>query len=938
MSEVDAWVERLTDSRADVAWDELEAIGEDQRTSVVLALREVVLREVRSVPPQALITAERLVRAARGLDVAAGPAARAFAVALHANSRSDEARGHYERALEWYENRGEEVESARVRRSLVDVCQMTGDVDGALGHADAAREIFEMHDESTLLAQLECNVGNVYFRRDRFAEASRHYVEALRSFERAGDAFGRAYALHNLGNVRTNAHEFDAAIEDYTSARAAFVEGGHEVLAADCDYALGYLELRRGRFASAYVALTRARRRYAAGGKPSGAPLCDLDLAELHLRVDAFRDAMDRGEEAAKAFEKLDMRYEACKARLLVGLAQAQLGAVDGARRVLQASRDGFQQLGNPTLAALATLHLAGLVRGRIDALELLPEVERAASTLGEGGDALLGELATFALAEARLRAGSTEDAREALEEIAGRAGEEAGVPQIRIESLRLLAETDRAEGRRSSAEERLRKAVGWVEGALTRLTNADARLAFFSRRKSAFHELALLLLDKEDQGAVSEAIDLVERSRMHSLRERQPDIAASTQLRAARERVELMLARATEQRLEHGPDPTRAVALARETDALEMAQDRLLRIEREHRATWNDTLPQAAADAWVVGPGDRVLYFVGAHGRKRALLLEVGDAGELQVERSVDLGEVGPSVRRELERARFQVDKYRLGRDYLERHDAALRSSLERSFARLGERLLEPLQDCIDDRPLVIVPFGALHEVPFGALSLGGEPLVARTDVSVVRTLRRPAGDGPLANRRVLTCADAAGDLPAVGRELEAIRSTMLARVVSADGFRDALEGGADEALIHLAAHGNHQVDHPLFSGVRLGAKFLTGFDVARMRLPGRLVILSGCETGRQTLAAGEELYGPEQAFFRAGARGVISFLWPVADEMSATLISRVVEGLGDGLVARAAVSKAAREAWRSGCHPRDWAGLVYAGDPAVRLPDVPG
>jgi CHAT domain-containing protein len=213
--------------------------------------------------------------------------------------------------------------------------------------------------------------------------------------------------------------------------------------------------------------------------------------------------------------------------------------------------------------------------------------------------------------------------------------------------------------------------------------------------------------------------------------------------------------------------------------------------------------------------------------------------------------------------------------------------------------------------------------------------------DVSVARSLKslRPEVEHRLGNRGVLSCGGAAGDLPEIERELSRISTLAGAdhRILEAPDFLSAVRSSMKESVLHIPGHGNYEPDHPLFAGLQLGGQLLAAYDVARLELPPCLVILSGCETGRQSMAHGEELHGVEQAFFTAGAVGVLGSLWPISDAGGADLISAFVEHFLGGSCARSALSKAQRAAWRSDAHLEDWTSLVYAGDPYLESAQGP-
>ncbi|MCB9913800.1 MAG: CHAT domain-containing protein [Planctomycetes bacterium] len=339
------------------------------------------------------------------------------------------------------------------------------------------------------------------------------------------------------------------------------------------------------------------------------------------------------------------------------------------------------------------------------------------------------------------------------------------------------------------------------------------------------------------------------------------------------------------------------------------------------------------------LGPRERVLYYLEARGVLHGVLL-AGAPGGVRVLRALRLDVSARGVEAELTRLRFQVQKYRHGRDYVARHSAHVQRAFERVLQELGRALVAPFLDpslageaLRDGDALVVVPYGALHEVPFAGLAVDGRALVERVDVSLARSLGQLRADAGVARRAVLSCLGAAEDLPEVERERAAFDAWGALEACDVDAFLARLAGGVEGAVLHLAAHGSYEPQHPLFSGVRLGARHLTAFDIARLALPECLVLLSGCETGRQANPRGEELYGPEQAFFRAGARGVVSCLWPVADSAGASFVAELARALDEGLDVRAATSRAQRVAAGRGAPPQDWAGFVYAGDPGLRL-----
>jgi hypothetical protein len=86
---------------------------------------------------------------------------------------------------------------------------------------------------------------------------------------------------------------------------------------------------------------------------------------------------------------------------------------------------------------------------------------------------------------------------------------------------------------------------------------------------------------------------------------------------------------------------------------------------------------------------------------------------------------------------------------------------------------------------------------------------------------------------------------------------------------------------LIHFAAHGLADADHPMSSRLELSGSSLTLQDLLKMQLAGDpLVFLSACETTFPGTALPDEVISLSTGFLQAGAAEVIGTLWLVNDE----------------------------------------------------------
>ena len=144
------------------------------------------------------------------------------------------------------------------------------------------------------------------------------------------------------------------------------------------------------------------------------------------------------------------------------------------------------------------------------------------------------------------------------------------------------------------------------------------------------------------------------------------------------------------------------------------------------------------------------------------------------------------------------------------------------------------------------------------------------------------------------------------------------------------ALRSSAPSAsIIHVATHGRFRRDNPLFSGIRLGDSFLTLHDMSSLRLSTDLVTLSGCGTGLNVVAAGDELRGLARGLLGAGTRSLLATLWDVYDESTAEFMTRFYTALQSGLTKAASVRAAVAGLRNTYPHPYYWAPFVLVGAP---------
>jgi CHAT domain-containing protein len=235
----------------------------------------------------------------------------------------------------------------------------------------------------------------------------------------------------------------------------------------------------------------------------------------------------------------------------------------------------------------------------------------------------------------------------------------------------------------------------------------------------------------------------------------------------------------------------------------------------------------------------------------------------------------------------------------------AATQGNARASAAALDKLLVELLVPTVGDRSLVVVPTGALHAIPWGALpSLRGRPVVVAPSLATWAAL----ASRPRSRRRkaALVAGPRLRHAPAEVRELAALydRPTVLdgKAAAAADTLR-ALDGAA---LAHIACHGHFRSDSPLFSSLELADGSLNVYELQTLRQTPEMVVLSACDLATSDLHPGDEVLGLAAALLAMGTRTIVASVVPVPDAAAKRLMLAFHRGLLAGDAPGAALARA--------------------------------
>lgn len=593
-----------------------------------------------------------------------------------------------------------------------------------------------------------------------------------------------------------------------------------------------------------------------------------LDHAEVLLEAGLVNEARATLGEALVSARSEGHRLEEGEISLRLARCDLLVDDLGSARTAIRAAIAAYR-----TRQAQELVREAELVRSTIDVAEGhdLPSV---VTTLARRNDEPTGstrsQRESIRLeAEARLTLGDIEGAElslAALEE-----GTHETLAAMLHETL-VRARLDNARGRTHASSQRMLSGNRLLAGHQFQSSSLDVRaaLALHGRRLAAFDVQRAL-----QAGDVRELLTTVERWRAISHRinpvtaSTDPELAAATrELR----RVRRMLGES---------DGATAGALRRQVGDLESQVARRewgLTVEGSVTGHVNPVAAEEARDA-VHAVDATVIEFFESEGDLWAIIV---CADRFDVARLGPVSEIAHSLtrlRRDL-RARAILAPGAAMTPVLDR---AVRSSLS-----AVDRWLNP--EGPTTGRVVVVPSRSLAGVPWSLMrSLLGRPVTVAP--SLTRWVRGPVRVGP-ATPLVRATALYGPGLARTEPEIRAIRAIWgdggsdqaAPRAASSDEVLDAL---SSSRIVHLAAHGIHEGQNPLFSSVQMADGPLFAHEFPRP-VAAEHVSLSACDVGQFSTRPGDEPLGLAIALMSLGATSVLAAVAPVADDLAADAMVR--------------------------------------------------
>lgn len=753
--------------------------------------------------------------------------------------------------------------AARIDGSLAFLTAETGDPVGALELCDRALSRAGLAVQT--VGVLQSQRALLLIRRGETAAALASYDLAIRSLHGLPAELGTA--LLNRGSLYLQQGRPEPAGADFARAAELFDAQGMRVDSAKARHNQGYAAFLVGDLVAALRLMDTARSVLAPLSAMAEA-IGDQDRSEVLIAAGLAEDGRRTLREVARVWSSLRRHQrrgeaELALARMLVLPDPA--GAVAAAR----SARRLFLRTGSDAwrVRADAVLVAAEVELGR-SGPSLVARAEAVAADLDAQGLRWGAAQARLHAARVLVRRGRYDDARAVVTGV--RLADRAPLG-VRLLARTVRVELARAQGRRVAALQHARAGLTDLHAWQSSFGSLDLQTGVVGHgRRLGVHGLEVAVAS----GSPAVLHEWSERARM--LAARITPVRPPADAVLAGDLAEL-------RRLHVEGDGLQVPSPRRDAELRRRVRERAW----QSRGSGEVTEPAPLADVMAgLGPDTALVAWVISSGRLVALVVTESDAG------IHDLGSAQPArdllagLLPDLDMAATHLPGALAG---------VVRQGLVARLEDLGRLLVRPLLDDLGDRRVVMTPSGGLAGMPWTLLpGLVGRPVSVATSATSWLAQRRGAPAlgragfvaGPRVARAEAEVVAAAARWPGATC-LTGERAT--AEAVS------GLAGRVD--VLHVAAHGRHSADNPLFSGVELVGGPWFGYDIDLLPQVPAVVVLSACEVGRSAVRFGEELIGMTAAWLHAGVRCVVASPSAVNDEAAHDVLTAMHAGLARGL-----------------------------------------
>jgi tetratricopeptide (TPR) repeat protein len=658
----------------------------------------------------------------------------------------------------------------------------------------------------------------------------------------------------NRGNVHLQRGEVREAVADFTRSRDEFGRSGLEVQQAKAEHNLGYARLLTGDLVGAIQMIDEAAP-VLSPLSPAYRATVEQDRAEVLTAAGRPQEAIRALDTAARAYGSRRLRtFQAeCELTLAWTLLREEPAR---ARVVARRAARRFRAQASPARAVRSdAAALVAEISAGAKGPSVLDRVDALVADLRRQGHALDATILELQGARVSVARGDLEDARTRMRGLRIDAGSPV---TTRLLWREVRAELAQARGDGRNARQHVRAGLADLHAWQSSFGSLDLQSTLVGHGRGLAARGLMLAVDHGDPALVFEWSE-----RARALVGRVTPVRPPADEQVSRDLTEL--------RLLQGAQPGRRTAEARRVAELRQ-RVRQRRWYGEGAGTVGEPAELAELQD-VLREDDAALVAHVVVDERVTALVVAPDAT-----RVIELGDLR-LLRDRLDALTADLTMAAAHRD--DELAASLRGALRVRLRLVADQLVGPFVDLLGDRRVVLTPSGALAGTPWSLLpGFVGRPLTIPPSATRWLELRRTPYVRP---RRVGLVAgpNVERGEEEVTRAAAAWPDAQVLRGEAATASRVA-ELAAEVDVLHLAGHGRHTGENPLFSAVELRDGPWFGYDIDLLTRTPETVVLSACELGRVSVRYGEEAIGMSAAWLHAGARTVLSSPVLIADDVA--------------------------------------------------------
>jgi CHAT domain-containing protein len=795
------------------------------------------------------------------------------------------------------------------------------------------------------------HIGEVHRLQGNFAAALDFFQRALAQFEALGAELEKAATLMNVANVHTALGNYSLALDSYQKSLTLAEGWGAKPIILRVLGNVAALYDRQGNYAQSLKFYEKCLQESQSAGDREGTASALMGLGNVH-------GAQGNAGLALEFYRKAHVLFEEAQYKPGVLLSLNNMGSIHRVQGEYAQALESYQkslalanELSSKPDIALVLGNIGQVHASQGNHAAALEFYERSLTIRKEIGDQAGEALALWDIASVHSAQGNHPLALTFAKRAADIA-KNIGSLETLWRAYSTVGVSHLALNQHAPARQAYQDAIATIEAMRHQVGGGEpAQQRFFEDKLSPYHGMIYSLV-AENQTA--EALTYAERAKARTLLDvlrggRANVTKAMTETERERERTlkdELVSlnAQILREKQRGTPDEKRVaeltVRLQKTRLDYEAFQTRLYAVHPELQVQRGEAKPLTREEATSLLPNVKtaLLEFVVTEGNTYLFALTKGAQ-----ERSLATLKVYPLgvPRKDLE------ERVRRFRERLANRDARF-AALSRELYNL---LLKPAQTQLQGKShLIIVPDGALWELPFQALQspdnrflLEASVVAYAPSLTVLREMRKVrmgvweyggmgskktptlsdshtptptllAFGNPTLNHPIGTRGELAqrggtlAPLPESEKEVKALRqlygATRSKIYVGAEAQEERVKAEAGNyCVLHFATHGLLNDGNPMYSQVVLAQMpsppallpavgegsedgLLEAWEIMNLNLKADLVVLSACETARGRVGAGEGVVGLTWALFVAGCPTTVVSQWKVTDSSTSELM----------------------------------------------------